>query len=238
MGYDGSLKFDTKIDTSGFEQGTSKMGEMAKNALSVFAGNLMMNAASKIVELGQLALQSGTEFEAAMAKASTLYTGTDAEFEKLSSDILKLSSNTGLAASSLAEAAYSAESASVPAEQLGAMLEHSSKLAAAGFTDVDTALSATAKTMNAYGLEGEDAMEKVQKVLMQTQNLGITTVGELGHSLASVTPTAAAFGVSFEQVGAALSVMTAQGVSTAEATTKLKSMFSELGKSGTTAAKN
>ena len=238
MAYDGSLKFDTKIDTSGFEQGASKIGEMAKNALSVFAGNLMTSAVNKIGELGQMALQAGTEFEAAMAKASTLYTGTDAEFEKLSCDILKLSSNTGLAASSLAEAAYSAESASVPAEQLGAMLEHSSKLAAAGFTDVDTALSATAKTMNAYGMEGEEAMEKVQKVLMQTQNLGITTVGELGHSLASVTPTAAAFGVSFEQVGAALSVMTAQGVSTAEATTKLKSLFSELGKSGTTAAKN
>ena len=238
MGYDGSLKFDTKIDTSGFEQGTSKIGEMAKNALSVFAGNLMTGAVNKIAELGQMALQAGTEFEAAMAKASTLYTGTDAEFEKLSSDILKLSSNTGLAASSLAEAAYSAESASVPAEQLGAMLEHSSKLAAAGFTDVDTALSATAKTMNAYGMEGEEAMEKVQKVLMQTQNLGITTVGELGASLAQVTPTAAAFGVSFDQVGAALSVMTAQGVSTAEATTKLKSLFSELGKSGTTAAKN
>lgn len=238
MGYDGSLKFDTKLDTSGFEKGASSMSEMAKGALSVFAGNLMTSAVNKIAELGQMALQSGTEFEAAMAKASTLYTGTDEEFEKLSNDILKLSSNTGLAASSLAEAAYSAESASVPAEQLGAMLEKSSKLAAAGFTDVDTALSATAKTMNAYGLEGEDAMEKVQKVLMQTQNLGITTVGELGHSLASVTPTAAAFGVSFEQVGAALSVMTAQGVSTAEATTKLKSLFSELGKSGTTAAKN
>lgn len=238
MGYDGSLKFDTKLDTSGFESGASKLGEVAKNALSVFTGNLMTSALNKIGELGQMALQSGTEFEAAMAKASTLYTGTDQEFEKLSDDILKLSSNTGLAASSLAEAAYSAESASVPAEQLGAMLEKSSKLAAAGFTDVDTALSATAKTMNAYGLEGEDAMEKVQKVLMQTQNLGITTVGELGHSLASVTPTAAAFGVSFEQVGAALSVMTAQGVSTAEATTKLKSLFSELGKSGTTASKN
>ena len=93
MAYDGSLKFDTKIDTSGFEQGASKIGEMAKNALSVFAGNLMTSAVNKIGELGQMALQAGTEFEAAMAKASTLYTGTDAEFEKLSCDILKLLQN-------------------------------------------------------------------------------------------------------------------------------------------------
>ena len=118
------------------------------------------------------------------------------------------------------------------------MLEKSSKLAAAGFTDVDTALSATAKTMNAYGMEGEEAMDKVQKVLMQTQNLGITTVGELGASLAQVTPTAAAFGVSFDQVGASLAVMTAQGTSTAQATTQLNSLIAELGKEGTTASKN
>lgn len=238
MAYDGTLKFDTSLDTSGFQSGASSMGEVAKNALSVFTGNLMTSAVNKIGELGQMAMQSGSEFEASMAKASTLFTGTEEEFANLSKEILNLSSSSGLAASGLAEAAYSAESASVPAEQLGAMLEKSSKLAAAGFTDIDTALSATAKTMNAYGMEGEEAMGKVQKVLMQTQNLGITTVGDLGASLAQVTPTAAAFGVSFDQVGASLAVMTAQGTSTAQATTQLNSLIAELGKEGTTASKN
>lgn len=238
MAYDGTLKFDTSLDTSGFQSGASSMGEVAKNALSVFTGNLMTSAVNKIGELGQMAMQSGSEFEASMAKASTLFTGTEEDFANLSKEILNLSSSSGLAASGLAEAAYSAESASVPAEQLGVMLEKSSKLAAAGFTDIDTALSATAKTMNAYGMEGEEAIGKVQKVLMQTQNLGITTVGELGASLAQVTPTAAAFGVSFDQVGASLAVMTAQGTSTAQATTQLNSLIAELGKEGTTASKN
>lgn len=238
MAYDGTLKFDTSLDTSGFQSGTSSLGEIAKGALSVFTGNLMASAAKKVSELGQFALQSGTEFEAAMAKAKTLFSGSEEAFSSLSNEILNLSSSTGQAASGLAEAAYSAESASVPAEQLGTMLAQSSKLAAAGFTDVDTALSATAKTMNAYGLTGEESIGKVQKILMQTQNLGITTVGELGHSLAQVTPTAAAFGVSFDQVGASLAVMTAQGTSTAQATTQLRSLISELGKSGTTAANN
>ena len=238
MAYDGTLKFDTSLDTSGFQSGASGLGEIAKNALSVFTGNLMTSAVNKVGELGEMALRSGSEFEASMAKASTLFSGTEQEFANLSKEILNLSSSSGLAARGLAEAAYSAESASVPAEQLGAMLDKSSKLAAAGFTDIDTALSATAKTMNAYGMEGEEAMGKVQKVLMQTQNLGITTVGELGASLAQVTPTAAAFGVSFDQVGASLAVMTAQGTSTAQATTQLNSLIAELGKEGTTASKN
>lgn len=187
-------------------------------------------------------ISNGMEFETAMAKASTLFTGTSEELGQLQSDILKMSSETGVAAAQLAEAAYSAESASVPMENLGTMIEASAKLATAGYTDIDTALSATAKTMNAYGMVSDDvaatneAMEKVQRVLIQTQNKGITTVGELGASLANVTPTAAAAGVGFEQVGAALAVMTAQGTPTAQATTQLRSAIAELEKSGTKAS--
>ena len=177
-------------------------------------------------------------FETAMAKTSTLFTGTAEDFAALEQRIMSVSGETGMAATMLAEAAYSAESASVPMELLGDMIESSTKLAVAGFTDVDTALSATAKTMNAYGMDGADAMEQVQKVLIQTQNYGITTVGELGASLANVTPTAAAMGVSFEQVGASMALMTARGVPTAQATTQLRAAMTELGKSGTTASKS
>lgn len=238
MASDGTLTFDTSIDTSGLQKGTSGLGDVAKNALGVFTGNLMTKATEAVVNLGKEAMSSGMSFEAAMQKTKTLFTGTDEQFSALSDEILEISSTTGLAADGLAEAAYSAESAGVPMEMLGAMLQNSAELAAAGFTDIDTALSATAKTMNAYGMEGEEAIGRVQKVLMQTQNLGITTVDELGASLAQVTPTASAFGVSFEQVGASLAVMTASGTSTAQATTQLNSLIAELGKNGTVASKN
>ena len=238
MASDGTLTFDTSLDTSGLQKGTSGLGDVAKNALGVFTGNLMTKATEAVVNLGKEAMSSGMSFEASMQKARTLFTGTDEQFSALSDEILEISSATGLAADGLAEAAYSAESAGVPMEMLGTMLQSSAELAAAGFTDIDTALSATAKTMNAYGMEGEESIGRVQKVLMQTQNLGITTVDELGASLAQVTPTASAFGVSFEQVGASLAVMTASGTSTAQATTQLNSLIAELGKTGTVASNN
>lgn len=238
MASDGTLTFDTSLDTSGLQKGTSGLGDVAKNALGVFTGNLMTKATEAVVNLGKEALSSGMSFESSMQKVKTLFTGTDEQFSALSDEILEISSATGLAADGLAEAAYSAESAGVPMEMLGTMLQSSAELAAAGFTDIDTALSATAKTMNAYGMEGEESIGRVQKVLMQTQNLGITTVDELGASLAQVTPTASAFGVSFEQVGASLAVMTASGTSTAQATTQLNSLIAELGKTGTIASNN
>lgn len=207
------------------------------------ANSLFSKLKSTLVTLGigkaiTDAINQTGDFETSMAKVSTLFTGTGEEFTALQSKILEVSSQTGMAATMLAEAAYSAESASVPVELLGQMIESSAKLAIAGFTDVDTALSATAKTMNAYGESGEAAMQKVQTVLLQTQNLGITTVGELGASLANVTPTAAAMGVSFEQIGAAMALMTSKGTATAQATTQLRAAMTELGKAGTTADKS
>lgn len=222
------------------EKKSSKLGETMQKA--VVAGLKAMAAAaaaaaSAIAAIGAASIKVGAEFETSMAKTSTLFTGTDEELAQLNDDILRISSSTGLAASGLAEAAYSAESAGVAQENLANMLEQSAHLAAAGFTDVETALSATAKTMNAYGDEA-GTIEEIQKILIQTQNLGITTVGELGQSLAQVTPTAAAFGVSFDQVGASLAVMTAAGTPTATATTQLNNLIAELAKNGTVAAKN
>lgn len=105
MASDGTLKFDTSLDTSGLEKSTSSLGSVAKNALGVFAGNLMTKAVDAVVNLGKEALNSGMSFETSMAKVSTLFTGTDEEFGKLSDTILDLSSATGLAADGLAEAA-------------------------------------------------------------------------------------------------------------------------------------
>lgn len=186
-------------------------------------------------------IQAAGSFETSMAKASTLFGDVNVDTENLNKKMLDLSSATGLAADELGGALYSALSAGIPVtEDMGeatAFLETAAKLAKSGFTDVDTSLSALAKTMNAYGMETDDA-DKIAKILIQTQNKGITTVDELGQNLAQVTPTAAAMGVSFENVGAALASMTAQGTPTAQATTQLNSLFAELGKSGTKAAQS
>lgn len=180
-------------------------------------------------------------FDEAVAKASTLFGDVAVDVDGLKGRILELSSATGQAASGIAESLYNALSAGVEVTEDMAtsmdFLEANTKLAVAGFTDVDTAVTATAKVLNAYGMEVSEA-SRVHEVLMQTQNLGITTVGDLGSALATVTPIAASFGVEFEQVGASLAVMTKQGTDTARATTQLRGLISELGKDGTQASKN
>ena len=59
MASDGTLVFDTSLNTDGLQKGTSGLGGIARNALGVFTGNLMTKATQAVVNLGKEALNSG-----------------------------------------------------------------------------------------------------------------------------------------------------------------------------------
>ncbi|MCU5810220.1 phage tail tape measure protein [Clostridioides difficile] len=187
------------------------------------------------------ASKAGAEFETAMTKTSTMFGDTKVDTENLNSKILELSKNTGIAATQIGESLYNALSSGIPVtkdmDSAMSFMTKNAKLSKAGFTDIDTAVTATAKVLNAYKMDVSET-DRVHKIMMQTQNKGITTVNELGGALAGVTPTASAMGVSFEQVGASLANMTAQGTPTSEAVTQLNGLIAELGKTGTVANKS
>lgn len=245
------LKIKVFGDTKDFEISLRNLKTLGTKSLESLktVGEKSMTAlkTTATASLGAIAagitasVNAGKNFEQTFAKASTLFGDVNVQTDKLRTNLLDISNNTGVAATELNEGLYSALSAGVKVtEDMQTSTEFllgSSKLAKAGFTDVETAISATAKTLNAYNLPASEA-NKIQDMLIQTQNKGITTVDELGATLAQVTPTAAAFGVSFDQVSASLSTMTAQGTPTAQATTQLNSLIAELGKNGTVAAGN
>lgn len=240
MAADGSVVIQITGDDKEFKTSLGSLGDIATAALKGVA-TAVAAASTAVAGLAVGAAKVGSEFETSLAATSTMFGDVAVDTDGLTSQILALSNATGVAATDLTSSLYNALSAGIPVteDMTGAMdfMESSTKLAAAGFTDVDTAVTATAKVMNAYGMSLDD-VDSIQKVMLQTQNKGITTVDELGATLAQVTPTAAAMGVSFENVGAALATMTAQGTPTAQATTQLNSLIAELGKSGTIAANN
>lgn len=229
---DGDIIIGTELDDSEFSNGLNKLGSQAAKAMT--AVTAAIGAASLAI------IKLGSEFESANAKASTLFGDANVNMSQYSQNMLDISTRTGVAATELGNTMYDALSAGIPAtddmSEAMSFLEKNTKLAKAGFTDINTVTTASAKVLNAYKMDVSET-DKVHKILIQTQNKGITTVGELGSVLAQVTPTAAAMNVSFEQVGAALANMTAQGTPTAQATTQLNQLIAELGKNGTVGAK-
>ena len=225
---DGSLIFDTSLDASGIKNGLSNMTKIVATGMATIGATLAAGTAA--------AIKFGSEFESSMAKVSTMVDTNKVNMQELNDGVVKLSNSTGKSAVELSEAMYSALSAGVDVGNSLSFVEQSSKLATAGFTTTESAVDALTTVMNGYKMSADQATA-VSDMMLQTQNKGKTTVDELAHSLAQVTPTAAAMSVGFDQVSAALATMTAQGVHTAQATTQLNSLFAELGKSGTQANK-
>ena len=194
----------------------------------------------KMVQFGTEGVRAFGSLEQSIAKASTLFGEAAVDTDNLKQKIRDLSNSSGLAADAIGEGLYNALSAGVQAttDMTASMtfMEGATKLARAGFTDMETASSATIKTLNAYNL-GLEETERIQRILIQTQNKGIVVVDELGKYLARVTPVAAQFGVSFENVGAAIATMTAQGLPARIAISQLSALLTELGKDGTEGAK-
>ncbi len=91
------------------------------------------------------------------------------------------------------------------------ILKASALGATGGFSDINTVADATTSVLNAYGLSATNAT-KIVDGFIQTQNDGKITVGQIAQEIGRLAPTAAAAGVSFQELGAAVSVATAQGV--------------------------
>ena len=104
------------------------------------------------------------------------------------------------------------------------------KLAVGGFSDTTTAVDILTTAINAYGMSADDAA-KISDVLITTQNLGKTSVAQLGASMGMVIPLAAAYNMDLEDLSASYALLTANGTQTAQATTYVKAALNELGSS-------
>lgn len=203
--------------------------------MSSIGSTLTKGVTAPITAVGGVAIASAVNFEDAMAKVSTIADETEMSLEDMQVAIMELSDQTGISASEIADNVYNAISAGQKTRDAVNFVGKAAMLAKAGFTDSASALDILTTTMNAYNMEASE-VTRVSDVLIKTQNLGKTTVGELASTMGKVIPTAKSNGVQLESLAGAYAVMTSNGIATAETTTYLNSMLNELGKKGTAAA--
>lgn len=119
----------------------------------------------------------------------------------------------GLASSNeLLAASYDVASAGFgKAADITKILEASLLGAVGGMTDIGTVSDAATSVMNAFGLT-TDSVSKIVDGFVQTQNDGKIVVGQYASQIGRVAPIAAAAGVGIDELNAAISTVTAQGV--------------------------
>ena len=196
------------------------------NAISGLGAKMNMLAVP-ILAAATAGAKLNSELATGLAKVSTLVDTTVVDMGKMRQELIQLSNETGVSVTELTEGTYQAISASVDASKAIDFMRVSALGAKAGFTDMTTATDALTTIINAYGMETERASDMMDRLIV-TQNLGKTTVDEVGKSIGQVIPTAASAGMSIDELLSSVASLTASGTQTSAAMTGLKAALSNI----------
>jgi len=147
----------------------------------------------------------------------------------LQDGVIKLGASSGESFDKLNKGLFDIISAGVPAEKAISALKAATDLAIAGATDTAVAVDGLTSALNAYSLDADQAEEVSQKFFI-AQKFGKTTVEELASGFGLVASSAAAFGVSLDELLAAVSAATTAGIRTNSAYTGLAAIFAGISK--------
>lgn len=223
-----------KDRTTDLEKGFNKIGKAFSNFGSLATKSLTVPIAASTTAMG-LASKKAIEFDNGMREVLTLLPELGNEsFEKLKNQALSFSKDIGKAPEETVKALYQALSAGIPRENVFEFLKTAGEASIAGVSDLKTSVDGLTSVTNAYGSEILNA-QKASDIMFQTVKLGKTDFTQLSNSLFNVIPIASAIGVQFEDIGAAIAAMTAQGVPTSVATTQIRQSLVELNKEGSVA---
>ena len=194
-----------------FSQGAGAAGVSAKALGTAVKGilgplSLVATAAGAVVA----GFKGFVEADKSRAAVRTL--GVDVK--TLEGQLVGVVARTGGLASSneLLAASYDVASAGFgKAADITKILEASLLGAVGGMTDIGTVSDAATSVMNAFGLT-TDSVSKIVDGFVQTQNDGKIVVGQYASQIGRVAPIAAAAGVGIDELNAAISTVTAQGV--------------------------
>ena len=136
------------------------------------------------------------------------------EADRLNAKLLGVSNALGgmYSQTQLSTAAYDVASAGfVKAADAAAVLEAAALGAKGGLSDLNTVGNALTSVLNAYGKSAKES-ERLVDGFIQTQNDGKIILDQYAKFIGRLAPTAAATNVSIEELNAAISTITAQGV--------------------------
>ena len=227
MGYDGTLKFDTKIDTKGFESGISKVGTIAKGALKATTA-IVGAAATAITLIGGQAVKAGMQFDSSMSQvAATMGTTVD-QIDELREFAMEMGSKTAFSATQAADALNYMALAGYDAKTSMNMLPNVLNLAAAGGMELASASDMITDSQSALGLSLEDTSALVDK-MAKASSKSNTSVAQLGEAILTVGGTAKNLAGGTTELSTALGILADNGTKGAEGGTKLRNILLSLG---------
>lgn len=228
MAYDGTLKFDTGIDTSGFRKGISSLASSAKTGLKAAVGAIA-SGTTAVAGMGVAALKAGADFEAQMSRVKAISGATGSEFEKLKEQAIQLGADTSFSASEAAEGMENLAAAGFTTSEIMDAMPGLLDMAAASGESLANSSDIAASTLRGFGLAASEAGH-VADVLAENANRTNSSVADTGEAMKYIAPLARAAGISLEETAAAIGIMANAGIQGSQAGTTLRGALSRLSK--------
>ena len=221
MAYDGTLKFDTKVDNSGFTSGISKIASIAKTGLGA-AVTAIGAVSTALSTAGGFAVKTGMDFEAQMSRVKAISGATGSEFESLKQQAIDLGAATSFSATESAQAMENLASAGFSVSEIMDAMPGMLDLAASSGEDLASSADIASSTLRAFGLEASEAGH-VADVLAKNAADTNAAIMDTGYAMKYVAPVAHSAGWSLEEVTAAIGKMADEGIRGETAGTTLRS---------------
>ena len=223
---EGALYIATGMDNTGLYAGRREaMGIIKAMASQITSfdvfGGIGISAGVAFANAAKDSYNFEKEFRKNMLEVATISAQIGGSMTENMNKVVAITQQIPISAPEAAKALYQIVSAGHDGADGMHILEVSAKSAVGGLTDTATAADAITSILNSYKLSADKA-EQISDQLFTTVRLGKTTFGELGHSIAQVTPIAASYGVEIDQVLAAIASLTKSGTPTAQAVTQVR----------------
>lgn len=230
---DGSLLFDTKIDTKGITSGLSAIGSVANSATQLAAKGIA-TVATGLTAGAAAAVKVGSSFESSMSlvaatmgmTADEIANGSE-EFEKLKSAAKEAGATTQFSATQSAEALNYMALAGYTVDEAVQTLPTVLNLAAAGGMDLATASDMVTDSMSALG-DSAGTTESFVDKMAKTSQKSNTSVQQLGEAILTVGGTAKTLSGGVDEMNTVLGIFADNGIKGAEGGTALRNVILSL----------
>lgn len=240
---DGSLNFDTKIDSSGFQKGVEEIGGVAQKGLAV-TSKILGATATAVTTLGGAAIKVGSDFEAGMSQVQAVSGASGEELERLKEKAKEMGASTKFSATESAEALNYMAMAGWKAKDMLGGIEGIMNLAAASGEDLATTSDIVTDAMTAFGLAADKTTKIIENgivkeipnathfadILAAASSNANTNVSMMGETFKYVAPLAGSLGYSAEDTATAIGLMANAGIKGSQAGTSLRSIMTRLAK--------
>lgn len=211
----------SKLDK--FSEGLGKASEKAGQI-----SNKMKPASIAITGFGTAAGYAEMKFEDGVANINTLL-DDQSHLDGYKNKIIEISNDTGKELNDITDGMYTCiSSIGDGGKETEKIFETMAKSAKAGGAETNDAVALISAGMKGYNKVNNETAKQISDLAFQTAKLGVTTFPEMASSMKPLFPLSSTLNISMQELFGSMATLTGVTGNTAEVSTQMKAVFSNL----------